>query len=79
MTSMKRIAVAFVYVLIATFGLSQALAARPCHDNPTVESDRVAQSGSIVQSDSDHSEYRYLQLSNQMQVLLVSDKKLTRP
>jgi insulysin len=69
MTSMKRIAVAFVYLLIATFGLSQALAARPCHDKQVVDS------SSIVQSDSDHSEYRYLKLPNQMQVLLVSDKK----
>lgn len=75
MTSMKRIAVAFVYVLIATFGLSQALAARPCHDKQVLDNSPIAQSDSIVRSDSDHSEYRYLQLPNQMQVLLVSDKK----
>ena len=64
MTSMKRIAVAFVYVLIATFGLSQALAARPCHDKQVLDNSPIAQSDSIVRSDSDHSEYRYLQFGD---------------
>ncbi|MEH6466886.1 MAG: insulinase family protein, partial [Porticoccus sp.] len=72
---MNRIAVVFVYLLIAVFGASQALAARPCHGNQVAGSDPIAQSDSIVRSDSDHSEYRYLRLPNQLQVLLVSDKK----
>ncbi|MEH6468610.1 MAG: insulinase family protein [Porticoccus sp.] len=72
---MNRIAVVFVYLLIAVFGASQALAARPCHGKQVAGSDPIAQRDSIVRSDSDHSEYRYLQLPNQLQVLLVSDKK----
>ena len=67
--NMKKNSVAFIYLFVAILVWSQALAARPCHDI------QVEDSGQIAQSDSDHSEYRYLQLPNQMQVLLVSDKK----
>ncbi len=67
---MKRVSVAFVYLLIIALGCSQALAGRPCHDNQA-QSKPV----DIAKSDNDSSEYRYLQLSNQLQVLLVSDAK----
>ncbi len=67
---MKRVSVAFVYLFIIVLGSSQALAGRPCHDNQA-----QSKSVEIAKSDNDSSEYRYLQLSNQLQVLLVSDEK----
>lgn len=78
---MKRISVAFAYLLVVLLGSSQALAARACHDNnshdksiQSLKAD-ISESTDIAQSDSDHSKYRYLTLENQMQVLLVADEK----
>ena len=78
---MKRISVAFVYLLVILLGSSQTLAARACHDNNSHDKSTqslkadISQSTGIIQSANDHSKYRYLRLGNQMQVLLVSDEK----
>tara|TARA_R110001592_G_scaffold362635_1_gene677511 strand:+ start:85867 stop:88755 length:2889 start_codon:yes stop_codon:yes gene_type:complete len=72
---MKKIAVAFVYLLITTLGYSQVFAARPCHDAQENKVPGQDSQVEIAKSDSDHSRYRYLQFPNQMQVLLVSDDK----
>ena len=70
---MKRIAVAFVYLLIATLGCSQVFADHHGHKGQDEKGHEYQVE--IAKSDNDHSEYRYLRLPNQMQVLLVSDNK----
>jgi insulysin len=70
---MKRIVIAFVYLLIATLGCSQVLADHHGHDDQDKKGHE--HQVKIAKSDNDHSEYRYLQLSNQMQVLLIADDK----
>jgi len=68
---MNKIAVTCACLIIFLIGSTQALAARPCHEN---SGDVHKQANKIAKSDNDHSLYRYLKLDNEMKILLVSDE-----